>query len=282
MNNPHNISSIPDGFRIAHTGDSGYTIVHREGYNAESIASAVSRGAGCENIPSGRGSAYFTAIEGIGDCVVRKYMRGGMLRFANRDGFINHDRFLNELKVNLHAQSQNVPSPEPVAVVIKGSDRLNGWMLTKKIENAIDLLSFCRITENKALVEKAGLETGAALRKMHDTGIRHGDINGANILIAEDKVYIIDYDGSSIVQSMPKEFREQNMLRLMRSLIKESLKKNPGLYKTREHIIKGYLGERYLSEWDFSYLLKEEFFFRRVWWRVKRETSAFNVRSGQA
>ncbi len=41
--------------------------------------------------------------------VVRKYQRGGLLRFLNADIFLGRHRFFNELAATLHAVEEGIP-----------------------------------------------------------------------------------------------------------------------------------------------------------------------------
>ncbi len=272
MNNTLYTIELPKNFKLTEIKDKNCSVIHGGETDAIVIAKEVFSDVQGEKIKSGRRSAYFKDIKNIGKCVVRQYMRGGMLRFANKNNFTSPDRFIDELKINLHAQTADIPTAEPVALIIQKNELYKGWIVTRQIENATDLLTVCASTENLSDLEELARTTGKVLRKMHDKGIYHGDLNGSNILIEKNNAYIIDFDGSSIIPLMTKELRENNLRRLMRSLIKASLKNNFGAKHIRKFILAGYLKEKHSSEKDFSSLLNENFLTRRIWWRLKGET----------
>ena len=67
--------------------------------------------------------------------------------------------------------------------------------------------------------EKIGIE----VRKMHDLGIYHGDLNITNIMIDEKKgnIFILDFDKSHF-RKIDESVGKSNLKRLKRSLLKNN------------------------------------------------------------
>lgn len=62
--------------------------------------------------------------------------------------------------------------------------------------------------------------TGACLRRFHDQGVVHADLNARNILISGDnRVYLIDFDRARI-RAGARSLFQANLKRLQRSLQK--------------------------------------------------------------
>ena len=86
-------------------------------------------------------------------------------------------------------------------------------------------------------------EPGAAIRKMHEAGIDHADLNMNNILVdKKGAVFIIDFDKAAVHPELGQRRRIRNLRRLLRSLRKL---KSMG-QKLRDEdfsmIIRGYAG----------------------------------------
>ena len=52
-------------------------------------------------------------------------------------------------------------------------------------------------------------------------GVNHSDLNASNILLRGNEVFIIDFDGCTLVRHSRGSFRRKNLERLHRSLLKQ-------------------------------------------------------------
>ena len=59
---------------------------------------------------------------------------------------------------------------------------------------------------------------GGTIRKFHDHGVLHSDLNAANILIQNEKIFLIDFDKAEMRD--PGSWKNANLERLERSLNK--------------------------------------------------------------
>ncbi len=165
----------------------------------------------------GRGAAWFIHRE-AGDLVLRHFCRGGLPgRLLTRDYvFIGADsvRSFREFRLLNELYHRGLPVPEPVAA--------GYWRRSPLFYHASILVR--RIPAAKPLSEFTGpddLETwraaGACIRRFHDAGVFHADLNCTNILVA-DQVYLIDFDRGQLkggTEDAP--WKAANLGRLKRS-----------------------------------------------------------------
>jgi len=62
---------------------------------------------------------------------------------------------------------------------------------------------------------------GKAIALFHNSGVNHSDLNASNILLRGNEVFIIDFDGCTLVRHSSGSFRRKNLERLHRSLLKQ-------------------------------------------------------------
>ena len=64
---------------------------------------------------------------------------------------------------------------------------------------------------------------GSTIRRFHDHGVMHRDLNASNVLLSEGEVHLIDFDkGRLATPSTNDSWKEANLRRLYRSLEKIS------------------------------------------------------------
>jgi len=186
-----------------------------------------------DHLHHGRGSVPSIDIEGFpGEkMVIRKYLRGGFLRFFNRDVYLGKHRPFKELFLAVQALSRGIPTSDLLAAVnIKVYGRLyRGYLVSKELSSCCDLPSYLTsLAQNKEggfLQEKRKIikRIAGLIRLMHDKGFYHGDLNLKNILIDKinpQNIYIIDWDKSRLKPSLNMSDRRANMLRFCRSMTK--------------------------------------------------------------
>jgi tRNA A-37 threonylcarbamoyl transferase component Bud32 len=111
---------------------------------------------------------------------------------------------------------------------------------TREERGARDLLQTVRSTEPAAQRARLAREVGEAIRKLHDAGVDHRDLQLRNIVVAHQKnarrIVIVDLDKAVYHPrgTLPMSARARNLGRLTRSVIKN------GLWETR-------IGEREAS-----------------------------------
>ena len=206
----------------------------------EEVASALLEGEGCQPISlGGRGSLQQFPI-GDGTGLVRQYRRGGLARLFLRDQYLLVNRPLRELKALLRAQSAGVSVPEPLGVAWKRTGpAYSGSIATIRLEG-VTLLEYV----NSGQIDTARIEEcGRAIRKMHDSGIYHADLQIANIIVGPSEVSIIDFDNARAGAPLSRLARSRNLLRLGRSFAK-----NDAPWGLLSRLYEGY-GEFRIPRW---------------------------------
>lgn len=169
----------------------------------------------------GRGRTYFIKIDG-NDCVLRHYRRGGMMAGILRDNYlwtgIARTRAWKEWHILRKLFESGLPVPRPVAArIIRARLAYKADLITMRLHGTCAL---AQALAERALPDDAWKAIGACIRRFHDAGVCHGDLNAHNILLDQAQtVYLIDFDNSSLYNATT-ERRERNLARLQRSLAK--------------------------------------------------------------
>jgi RIO-like serine/threonine protein kinase len=159
--------------------------------------------------------------------VVRKYRRGGLLRFVVPDMFAGRHRSFQELAFTLRAARSGVPVAEILGAL---SLRVCGplyrhYLVSRELTGYCDLAALfqerdCSDTDVEALARYAA----DRVRQVHDAGLFHGDLNLKNILVSRtdlSRLFIIDWDKSRYTPgSLGVHERRRNVVRFCRSAAK--------------------------------------------------------------
>ncbi len=197
----------------------GKTALVRED-GAETIAAALIEDRGCTSAgEGGRGRmARFPLPEGTG--LVRKYLRGGAIRHVVSETYLVN-RPLLELEVHAYVFEHGLPVPEPLgACWERRGIGYRGSLATREVAG-IHLLEFMR--RHGPLDEARLRRCGEAIRAMHELGVEHPDLQVRNILVDDDRCWLIDFDGARKHNVLPPFVRASNLLRLRRSFEKNGL-----------------------------------------------------------
>lgn len=186
---------------------------------------------GARRVTTGRaGPVHFPAVPGSPDVFVRPYAHGGALGGALGTTFRDPGRAFRELAVTARAQTLELPVPPLVAVTAtrraeKAWTMLAwSWWLPNATALSLTLPGFGAVQAVRRDLLKAVAE---AIRRCHDAGLRHADLNSRNILIerAPDawRVRLIDLDKTTFGEPLKLDERLAQLARLHRSLAKERL-----------------------------------------------------------
>ena len=168
----------------------------------------------------GRGAAWF--VDGpFGAGVLRHYLRGGMAAHFSRDAYWWHGadrtRSFAEFRLARELHALGLPVPRPLAACY--------WRDGLRYRAAILVERLPDVTSFGALAARQGdgapwESTGRLLARFHRAGLDHADLNADNILFdAFGKGSLIDFDKSSL-RIPATGWREANLARLRRSLLK--------------------------------------------------------------
>jgi 3-deoxy-D-manno-octulosonic acid kinase len=169
----------------------------------------------------GRGSAWFID-DGQRSWVLRQYLRGGFVAriSANRFLFLGEQkvRSFEELKLLQELFDEGLPVPKPVAASYsRTGTSYSAYILINRIRDASTM------GEQLFNLEPTVWRTvGDVIRRFHDNGIYHADLNCFNILISPDAVHLIDFDKCRRYPASRENvpWKANNLERLKRSIDK--------------------------------------------------------------
>lgn len=170
----------------------------------------------------GRGGAWFIDAAD-NQLVLREYLRGGLVSHLSRRTYAyfgeQHVRSFAEFRILNHMAALALPVPLPVAAWYKKVSRFGyrAAIVIERIPRAVPLAD--RIGK---LDSADWSQLGNTVRRFHDAGVRHADLNCFNVLVVDNEFFLIDFDKGRI---MPKNasrsrWQEDNLNRFSRSLRK--------------------------------------------------------------
>ncbi|MDT8435989.1 MAG: lipopolysaccharide kinase InaA family protein [Gemmatimonadota bacterium] len=189
-------------------------------------------GPGCEveavraaGPPGGRGAAFLLPAGALGEVVVRPFRRGGWLRRVNRRRYLRGDRALDELALTERLRLAGAPVPEVLAAVqtrIGPGPAYAAALVSRRAAGfspAALVLRGARPGRAAARLE----QIGRAVRRVHEAGGRHADLNAWNVLVPTGRAglgpLVIDWDrGRFVAGGVRGAAAEANLARLERSL----------------------------------------------------------------
>ena len=173
----------------------------------------------------GRGTTWFIEYQQQ-QWVLRHYYRGGFIGKFNKDSYWfttqQNTRAAREFSLLQTLEQLQLPAPKPVAYrVIRHACYYRADLLSTRITAAEDLVA---ILTQQPLDEAVWSAIGATIRRFHDNGIYHHDLNAHNILLDKQfKVSLIDFDRGE-QRANKHSWQQANMARLLRSFRKEQAK----------------------------------------------------------
>lgn len=168
-------------------------------------------------IDGGRGGAY-RVLTAQGPVVVRRYRRGGGMRWAGETYFGLQARPFREFTLLLRARRRGLPVPDPVAAVVERrlGFTYRGLLMMSEIVGGIPLWDFLRAEPQIDV----SVSLGRNLRRLHDGGLDHPDLNLRNILVVsaagEIRFAFVDLDRARLHREALKEGPRRRMLARVR------------------------------------------------------------------
>ena len=168
----------------------------------------------------GRGAAWY--VDGpFGAGVLRHYRRGGLAARVSRDTYLwrgsDRTRSFAEFRLTRALHTLGLPVPRPLAACYwREGLRYRAAILVERLPGVSSFGELAARTGESAPWES----TGRLLARFHRAGLDHADLNADNILFdAFGKGSLIDFDKSSL-RIPATGWREANLARLRRSLLK--------------------------------------------------------------
>ena len=172
---------------------------------------------------TGRGVAYHFAAPGSYTnerWVVRHYRRGGMVARFVQDRYLDSGvkRPVRELIASAKARARGVATPEVVAAAIYPA---GGWyradIVTRYLPDSRDLADRLFEDDDAERRRRAMRHAGALMRRAHEAGVVHNDLNLRNILLAgggdSEHAWLLDLDRAVVMRDAAARFERNLMLR---------------------------------------------------------------------
>jgi 3-deoxy-D-manno-octulosonic acid kinase len=228
----------------------GRRIAWVQAEHAEVIAGALLDGAGCRPLESGgRGVMMCFSYPG-GEGLIRPYRRGGVMQKVFRDAYVLANRPRREFEIHRYLLDNGFRAPELLGICWeRNGAQVRGAIATHR-ESAPNLLEALR--SRPANADELLMQCGALIRRMHDLGVWHADLQVRNLLAGPEGPSLIDFDNASRRPKLSPALRARNLLRLRRSFEKQGL--DPDYF---ERLCAGY-GASALPGWlNLAYRGKE-------------------------
>ncbi len=168
----------------------------------------------------GRGSVQFIDAEDR-QWVLRRYLRGGMAARFARDRYLwlgeERTRSFREMRLLATLRARDLPVPVPIAAQYRR--RYLGYgaaLITERLPGARPLAD---VVAAGGMDDALWAAIGRCLRRFHDAGVQHADLNANNIMLGEGReVWLLDFDRGRLREPGPWSGRVLD--RLARSLAK--------------------------------------------------------------
>jgi 3-deoxy-D-manno-octulosonic acid kinase len=175
-----------------------------------------------EGTARGRGTTWFVK-SGESSFVLRHYRRGGLMARVSKDSYLwrgeSESRSFAEWYLTYHLYRAGLPVPAPIAARYRRSGLLyRADLITQRIDGSESLAA--RLVKGPlSLIQWIAI--GRCIRRFHDAGVHHADLNAHNILLTAEQVYLIDFDRGTLRKR--GWWADTTLVRLYRSLEKVTL-----------------------------------------------------------
>jgi 3-deoxy-D-manno-octulosonic acid kinase len=177
---------------------------------------------------SGRTPHPSIPIDGGKWMVIRQYSHGGIFRAITRNIYLFGSRSFRELALTEEIRSCEIPTIQPIGAIHRPilPFLYQPYFLSLEVPRAKDLIQYFQevgphpVGEPLFLKRKIIRSAGILLRRFHEAGFFHGDLQLKNILAVGDQPLLIDFDRSYRKKVLFMRERIKNLLRLNRSVEK--------------------------------------------------------------
>lgn len=158
-----------------------------------------------------RGATTVVSINGA-DYAVKEYFRGGLISFL-QNRHLSRDQLKNETEIIDYLRQRGFNVPEVAAsITVKGFPWSKYILITKQIRG-VRHLTHADIADSKTLRKLC-----LSIKRLHEVGVYHGDLNLTNILYGGGGFYLLDFASSRFSFSVNDHRRD--IFRFIRSIEK--------------------------------------------------------------
>jgi 3-deoxy-D-manno-octulosonic acid kinase len=169
----------------------------------------------------GRGASLFLDAGAGREWVLRPYRRGGLVARLSATRYLwtglERSRAFRELRLTAALHELGLPVPRPVAAAVtRHGLTYEAALVTERLPGARALAD--RLEAHGAS-EALLVAVGRTVRRFHDAGLDHVDLNARNLLVDDaERVWLIDLDRCRLRRQ--GSWQAGNLARLERSLAK--------------------------------------------------------------
>jgi 3-deoxy-D-manno-octulosonic acid kinase len=169
----------------------------------------------------GRADAYLIDLDNQ-QWVLKEYRRGGRIgRILSNQYFYlsaKNIRPIKEWKIINQLFLSGLPIPKPIGLLVSTAPFIySASLITEYLKDTVTLLDKIMIGGN--LNEYYWKSIGITIKKFHDYGVSHSDLNLRNLLINnKNEIFMIDFDKAFITTK--KTYFHSNLKRFKRSIFK--------------------------------------------------------------
>jgi len=181
----------------------------------------------------GRGTTWFIR-SGESRFVLRHYRRGGLMAKVSKDAYLwrgeSETRSFAEWYLTYHLYRAGLPVPAPIAARYRRQGVFyRADLITQRIEDSESLAA--KLAQGPISLTQ-WIAIGRCIRRFHDAGVHHADLNAHNILLTPQQVYLIDFDRGELRKR--GWWADTNLVRLYRSLEKVTLLDAPDSFTDQD------------------------------------------------
>jgi 3-deoxy-D-manno-octulosonic acid kinase len=170
---------------------------------------------------AGRGSSWFIDADGR-RMVLRRYRRGGFIARLSVEHYLwqgaEETRSFAEWHLLYAMRRVALPVPVPLAASYRrvGRHRYEAALLTEEI---LGVSSLAALLAAAPLPLSAWIAVGRGVRRFHEDGVCHADLNAHNVLLGHaHEMWLVDFDRGRLRR--PGMWCDSNLVRLRRSVEK--------------------------------------------------------------
>ncbi|MFQ5514518.1 MAG: lipopolysaccharide kinase InaA family protein [Myxococcota bacterium] len=231
------LRTVPRGYVVHRAG--GTWLVLDEGLRRDLVRlrlaePAVRTSLFARAAPGGRGTTPIVPLSEDTQVLLRRYRHGGALGKLTGTLFLGPGRALRELEVTARAEAAGAPVPHALCVVLWPvlGPFWSALIGTRRECQAHDLLEALRACGDARERRHLLREVAEAIRRLHDAGVEHRDLQLRNVLITQGtprRVVVVDLDGARFHPrgTLPTACRARNLGRMARSAVKAGLLPRP-------------------------------------------------------
>ncbi len=171
----------------------------------------------------GRNSTWLYRRSEGPDWVLRHYARGGLVGKLVRGRYtwlgLERTRAWRELRLLGWMREQALPVPRPIAAhVIRLGAVYEQHLLTERIGHNAEPLQ--AVLQTRPMGDAEWTALGQCLRRFHDAGVHHADLNTGNVLLDDlGRFHLLDFDRGQ--RATGHDFVPKVLARFLRSLHKQ-------------------------------------------------------------